>query len=185
MLVFETLLRSSYSRESIVREASIRCPMIDYLPSTDPAWNMLFFGRPYRTIGQFSQYRATVEQLPAAEQVKVDYAAEHIINSFLNPVMTGGTVMAIGCRGHADQDLQKTGKARSDFEQQISEERANKVVAEARNAREGLELFHATRPRLVTLDLMMPDAPEYMPFDLFRQIRRESPQFTRAQRREA
>jgi len=50
------------------------------------------------------------------------------------------------------------------------------VVAEARNAREGLELFHATRPRLVTLDLMMHDAPEYMPFDLFRQIRRESPQ---------
>jgi CheY-like chemotaxis protein len=50
------------------------------------------------------------------------------------------------------------------------------VVAEARNAREGLELFHATRPKLVTLDLMMPDAPEYTPYDLFRQIRREAPQ---------
>lgn len=50
------------------------------------------------------------------------------------------------------------------------------VVAEAHNAREGLKLFQATRPRLVTLDLMMADATEYMPHDLFRQIRRESPQ---------
>ena len=50
------------------------------------------------------------------------------------------------------------------------------VVAEATNAREGLALFRAKRPRLVTLDLMMPDAPEFVAYDLFRQIRRESPQ---------
>lgn len=50
------------------------------------------------------------------------------------------------------------------------------VVAEAANAREGLALFRKTRPRLVTLDLMMPDSPDFMPYDLFRQIRRESPQ---------
>jgi two-component system, chemotaxis family, chemotaxis protein CheY len=50
------------------------------------------------------------------------------------------------------------------------------VVAEATNAREGLDLFRAKRPRLVTLDLMMPDAPEFVPHDLFRQIRLESPQ---------
>ena len=50
------------------------------------------------------------------------------------------------------------------------------VVAEAANARDGLELFRAKRPRLVTLDLMMPDAPEFVPQDLFRQIRIESPQ---------
>jgi DNA-binding NarL/FixJ family response regulator len=50
------------------------------------------------------------------------------------------------------------------------------VVAEATNAREGLALFRAKRPRLVTLDLMMPDAPEFVAQDLFRQIRRESPQ---------
>jgi DNA-binding NarL/FixJ family response regulator len=50
------------------------------------------------------------------------------------------------------------------------------VVAEATNAREGLALFRAKRPRLVTLDLMMPDAPEFVSHDLFRQIRHESPQ---------
>jgi DNA-binding NarL/FixJ family response regulator len=50
------------------------------------------------------------------------------------------------------------------------------VVAEATNAREGLALFRAKRPRLVTLDLMMPDAPDFVPHDLFRQIRLESPQ---------
>jgi len=49
------------------------------------------------------------------------------------------------------------------------------VVAEASNSREGLKLFRATRPQLVTLDLMMADSPELMPQDLFRQIRRESP----------
>ncbi len=49
------------------------------------------------------------------------------------------------------------------------------VVAEATNAREGLALFRAKGPRLVTLDLMMPDAPGFVPHDLFRQIRRESP----------
>ena len=50
------------------------------------------------------------------------------------------------------------------------------VVAEAGNAREGLGLFRAKRPRLVTLDLMMPDAPDFVSQDLFRLIRRESPQ---------
>ena len=50
------------------------------------------------------------------------------------------------------------------------------VVAEASNAREGLELFHAKRPRLVTLDLLMPDDPAYTSLHLFRQIRREAPQ---------
>lgn len=50
------------------------------------------------------------------------------------------------------------------------------VVAEARNAREGLKLFREKRPRLVTLDLLMPDDPEFVPRDLLRQIRRESPQ---------
>jgi|ERR1700722_8115177 DNA-binding NarL/FixJ family response regulator len=50
-----------------------------------------------------------------------------------------------------------------------------RVIAEASNAREGLELFHAKSPSLVTLDLLMPDAPEFVPRDLFRAIRRESP----------
>jgi DNA-binding NarL/FixJ family response regulator len=50
------------------------------------------------------------------------------------------------------------------------------IVAEAASAREGLDLFRAKRPRLVTLDLLMPDDPQFVPRDLFRQIRRESPQ---------
>ena len=51
-----------------------------------------------------------------------------------------------------------------------------RVVAGATNAREGLALFRTHQPRLVTLDLMMPDTPDFVPQDLFRQIRRESPQ---------
>jgi CheY-like chemotaxis protein len=50
-----------------------------------------------------------------------------------------------------------------------------KVVAEAKDSREGLKLFRATRPQLVTLDLMMADAPDFTPRDLFRYIRKESP----------
>lgn len=50
-----------------------------------------------------------------------------------------------------------------------------RVVAEAKDSREGLKLFRATRPQLVTLDLMMADAPDFTPRDLFRCIRKESP----------
>src|SRR5580658_7372320 len=50
-----------------------------------------------------------------------------------------------------------------------------KVVAEAKDSREGLALFRATRPQLVTLDLMVADAPDFTPRDLFRYIRKESP----------
>ena len=49
------------------------------------------------------------------------------------------------------------------------------IVGEARSAAEGLELFHAYNPSLVTLDLVMPDFEHLSPSDLFFTIRRESP----------
>jgi DNA-binding NarL/FixJ family response regulator len=49
------------------------------------------------------------------------------------------------------------------------------IVGEARSAGEGLDLFHALKPRLVTIDLVMPK-PEEMSVDrLFCIIRQESP----------
>jgi hypothetical protein len=91
--------------------------------------NMIFLGPPYCTISRFSQYITRVDQLPAAEQKKVDNAAEFVINSFLKPTLTGGIIVSVGMRGHADQDLLKTGRARLDFEQKVSEERAKEVAA--------------------------------------------------------
>jgi flagellar motor protein MotB len=44
------------------------------------------------------------------------------------PALTGGIIVAIGVRGHADQDLLKTGHARLEFEQRVSEERAKEVA---------------------------------------------------------
>ncbi len=50
------------------------------------------------------------------------------------------------------------------------------VVAEAGCAQQGLEHFQALRPRLVTLDLMMPDDPSFTSKELFRKIREEAPE---------
>jgi len=49
------------------------------------------------------------------------------------------------------------------------------VVGEAENAAEGLRMFEALRPQLVTLDLVMPDIEGMTAKDLFRRISREDP----------
>jgi two-component system, CitB family, response regulator DctR len=49
------------------------------------------------------------------------------------------------------------------------------IVGEAGSAREGLRLFRSLHPRLVTLDLMMPDDPDFLAKDLFHIIRKEAP----------
>src|ERR1700736_6323338 len=51
-----------------------------------------------------------------------------------------------------------------------------KIVAEARTAAEGIELFRAHGPRLVTLDLVMPEAEKMGADALFLAIRTESPE---------
>ena len=50
-----------------------------------------------------------------------------------------------------------------------------KVVGEARTASEGLALFRSLRPRLITLDLVMPGSEDTNAETLFQTIRRESP----------
>ena len=49
------------------------------------------------------------------------------------------------------------------------------IIGEARTAAEGLDLFRARNPRLVTLDLVMPGSEQFSVDDLFLTIRRESP----------
>jgi two-component system chemotaxis response regulator CheY len=49
------------------------------------------------------------------------------------------------------------------------------IIGEARTAAEGLDLFRARNPRLVTLDLVMPGSEQFSADDLFLTIRRESP----------
>jgi two-component system chemotaxis response regulator CheY len=48
------------------------------------------------------------------------------------------------------------------------------VVGEAENAAEGLERFEALHPRLVTLDIMMPNIGGMTAIDLLRRISREN-----------
>src|SRR5207253_6423119 len=49
-----------------------------------------------------------------------------------------------------------------------------RIVAQAENSKDGLELFRAHNPQLVTLDLMMPN-DDFGPKELFSFIRSESP----------
>jgi outer membrane protein OmpA-like peptidoglycan-associated protein len=94
----------------------------------------IFFGQPYCTISQFPEHLTSIEQLPAVERNKIDDAAEFVVDSLLRPTHTGGIVIAIGIRGHADQELKNRGPARLDFEQKISEERASRVASALNNA---------------------------------------------------
>jgi two-component system chemotaxis response regulator CheY len=50
-----------------------------------------------------------------------------------------------------------------------------RIVAQADNSSDGLELFRAHNPQLVTLDLMMPNPDDFGPKELFSSIRSESP----------
>jgi DNA-binding NarL/FixJ family response regulator len=50
------------------------------------------------------------------------------------------------------------------------------IVGEAYSAAEGLELFRAHRPRLVTLDLIMPESEKMDADALFLAVRKESPE---------
>ena len=50
-----------------------------------------------------------------------------------------------------------------------------RIIGDAGTAKEGLELFRKTKPDLVTLDLMMPDKPDFTARDLFARLREEAP----------
>ena len=49
------------------------------------------------------------------------------------------------------------------------------IVGEARTAAEGLDFFRACKPRLVTLDIVMPGSEQLSVGDLFTSMRKESP----------
>jgi hypothetical protein len=98
---------------------------------------LLFIGAPFATISGFSQYHSRVAQLPAVQHKKIAEAAEFVITSYVTPAATGGFVVAIGVRGHADKDLAKQGTTRTDFEQKISEDRARDVAAALLEAIDG------------------------------------------------
>ena len=51
-----------------------------------------------------------------------------------------------------------------------------RIAAQAENPKDGLELFRAHNPQLVTLDLMMPNPDNFGPKELFSSIRSESPE---------
>lgn len=50
------------------------------------------------------------------------------------------------------------------------------VVGQASNSQEGFESFRSLRPRLVTLDLSMPDDPVFTSLSLLEKIRAEAPE---------
>jgi flagellar motor protein MotB len=98
------------------------------LPSDEQLSRTIFFGRPYTTISKFANHSSDVSQLPPEERRKIQDVADLVIKSHIEPEPTGGLVVAIGLLGHADQDLTKSGKARTDSEKKISEERAQAVA---------------------------------------------------------
>jgi two-component system chemotaxis response regulator CheY len=49
------------------------------------------------------------------------------------------------------------------------------IIGEAGNAKQGLESFRLLKPKLVTLDIMMPDEPDFTCKELFATIRKERP----------
>jgi DNA-binding NarL/FixJ family response regulator len=51
-----------------------------------------------------------------------------------------------------------------------------RIVAQAENSKDGLELFRTHHPQLVILDLMMPTPDNFGPKELFSSIRSESPE---------
>jgi hypothetical protein len=88
----------------------------------------LFSGKPYCTVGHFSKHHKSVDQLPPQERKKIQDAADFVAKSFSDPQLAGGFVIAIGIRGHADQDSSKSGIAQTDSEKKTSEEYANEVA---------------------------------------------------------
>jgi flagellar motor protein MotB len=98
------------------------------LPSDEQMSRTIFFGRPYVTISKFADHSSDLSKLPPEERRKIQDVAELVINSHLDPGPTGGLVVAIGMLGYADKDLTKSGKARTDSEQQTSVDRAEAVA---------------------------------------------------------
>src|SRR4029453_19596560 len=74
-------------------------------------------------VDRYGQYRHDVKSLPPDGRRLIWDAATYIIDSLLG----SWPVVAVLVRGHADQDLLKSGEERLKFEKKISEERAQEV----------------------------------------------------------
>jgi hypothetical protein len=72
---------------------------------------------------QFQDDPDNSNSLPAEQRAKIDLAADEIMQSLFTPL----PAIAVIVRGHADQDLTKSGTARTRFELDISKRRAKRV----------------------------------------------------------
>jgi hypothetical protein len=88
--------------------------LFEALPSSNPQRYL---------VDRFPPYRHQVPDLPPDAQKVILRAADFVINSLLGPEPVVGILL----RGHADQDLLKSGDERLRFEKRISEERASAV----------------------------------------------------------
>ncbi len=94
-----------------------RAQLFEALPTTN--------ARRY-LVDCYGQYRHDVKSLPPHGRKIIWDAAAYITDSLLG----SWPVVAVLVRGHADQDLLKTGEERLKFEKKISEERAQEVKEE-------------------------------------------------------
>jgi hypothetical protein len=95
--------------------------------SLDLIERRIFFGKPYCSLGQFPKQVADFKQLPGTQQGKLEQAARFVITSLLTPSHTGGTVIAVGLRGHCYEESDKKGLERAQEHQTLSEARARSV----------------------------------------------------------
>lgn len=79
---------------------------------------------PDYTLGHWGQYKSDVDDVALPDFFAIDRVAWDIVNSF----STYDPVRAVLVQGHADQDLNKHGPAREQFEHKISEKRAYAVM---------------------------------------------------------
>ncbi len=86
---------------------------------------------PNFVVNRWHEYKYELEKqyLPEEEIDKIRNAAIEIVDSF----ETGFPVQGILIQGHADFDLRRHGKAREDFEMNISRSRANEVATRLRS----------------------------------------------------
>jgi hypothetical protein len=104
-------------------------------------------GRRY-VVDRYGQYRHDVRSLPPHARKIIWDAAGYVIESLLS----SWPVVAILLRGHADQDLLKTGEARLKFEKEISEQRAQEVKDEFDDALTTMSWRLASDPDARSLD---------------------------------
>jgi hypothetical protein len=86
-------------------------------------------------VHRWEQYRSDVHNLHKSDLLEIDSLVDLILGSASTPAPVRGVLL----QGHADYDLRRSGKAREEFEHEISKKRANAVF-------EYIKKSFATRP---------------------------------------